>query len=138
MAADETPKKGLFAGHSNSVAFVVEALLLLVALIAAMAVFTQLFAGSMTTAEQANRTTTAAVVAQNAAEEFSSDAAAVAAGQTVGAGVAKNGSDGFNVKCDVTSQKESTGTMYTAHITVSDSAGTAYELDTTHYVSGVR
>ena len=122
----------------KSTAFMIEALVLLFVLVASLAVFTTLFAQSATNAHQAKRISEASVVAQNAAEEFSSDAAAVAAGQTVGAGVAKNGSDGFNVKCDVTSQKESTGTMYTAHITVSDSAGTAYELDTTHYVSGVR
>ena len=138
MAAEDTQKKaGVFAGHSGSVAFVVEALLLLVALIAAMAVFTQLFAASMTTADQAKRTSTAAIVAQSAAEEFSADAASVAAGKTVGAGVAENGAEGFDVTCDVTSQKESAGTMYAAHITVSDSAGVAFELDTTHYVSGV-
>ncbi len=139
MATEEAPKKvGIFAGRSGSIAFVVEALLLLVALIAAMAVFTQLFAGSMTTANQAKRTSNAAIVAQNAAEEFSADAASVAAGKTVGAGVAANGAEGFDVKCDVNSAEQGAGTMYSAHITVSDSAGVAYELDTSHYVSGVK
>ena len=133
-------KGGMFRDHANSVAFMVESLVLLAALIATMAVFTQLFAGSMTTTEQTRRTTEAAVIAQNAAEEFSSDAVSVAAGKPVGRGVAQGGTDGsggFSVDCDVSSQPQAAGTIYKAHITVYDAKGTAYELDATRYVSEV-
>ena len=88
--------------------------------------------------------TRATLLAQNAAEEFSSDPAAVAAGKTVGQGVAAgnvsavDGSDGLTVSCDVDSDAQGRGTLYTAHITVSDDSGEVYALDASRYESGVR
>ena len=90
-------------------AFLIEALVLMAVLIASMAVFTQLFTHSAVAAHQAEELTRATLLAQNAAEEFSSDPAAVAAGKTVGQGVAAgnvsavDGSDGLAVSCDVDS-----------------------------------
>ena len=93
-------------------AFLIEALVLMAVLIASMAVFTQLFTHSAVAAHQAEELTKATLLAQNAAEEFSSDPAAVAAGKTVGQGVAAgnvsavDGSDGLTVSCDVDSDAQ--------------------------------
>ncbi len=122
----------------SGTAFMVEALVLLAVLVACMAVFTQLFTHALSTANNSERLSGAVTVAQSAAEEFSANPAAVYAGQPVGEGVAANGADGFDVTCDVTSAQQSTGTMYTAHISVTDEGGQVYELDTTRYVSEVK
>ena len=125
-------------------AFLIEALVLMAVLIASMAVFTQLFTHSAVAAHQAEDLTRATLLAQNAAEEFSSDPAAVAAGKTVGQGVAAgnvsavDGSDGLTVSCDVDSDAQGRGTLYTAYITVSDDSGEVYALDASRYESGVR
>ena len=120
-------------------AFLVEALVLMAVLIASMAVFTLLFAHSAVAAHQAKDLTRATLLAQNAAEEFSSDPAAVAAGKTVGQGVsAVDDSDGLTVSCNVDSDVQGRGTLYTAHITVSDDSGEVYALDVSRYESGVR
>ncbi len=121
----------------SGVSFVVEALVLLVFLAACMAVFTQLFSGSSTLAANSERLSNAIMVAKDAAEEFSSAPQAVASGEPVGLTVIANGKNGFAVTCDVTDDKTEAGTMYHAHITVSDEEGTAYELDASRYVSGV-
>lgn len=102
-----------------------------------MAVFTTLFSYSAAQSNNAARLSSAAAVAQNAAEEFSSNPQAVAARRTVGEGMAKNGTDNFMVSCRVDEDKEDAGVLYVAHITVSDSAGVAYTLDASRYVSGV-
>ena len=107
-------------------AFLIEALVLMAVLIASMAVFTQLFTHSAVAAHQAEDLTRATLLAQNAAEEFSSDPAAV------------DGSDGLTVSCDVDSDAQGRGTLYTAHITVSDDSGEVYALDASRYESGVR
>ena len=118
-------------------AFLIEALVLMAVLIASMAVFTQLFTHSAVAAHQAEELT-------NAAEEFSSDPAAVAAGKTVGQGVAAgnvsavDGSDGLTVSCDVDSDAQGRGALYTARITVSDDSGEVYALDASRYESRVR
>lgn len=115
-------------------AFLIEALVLMAVLIASMAVFTQLFTHSAVAAHQAEELTRATLLAQNAAEEFSSDPAAVAAGDAS----AVDGSDGLTVSCDVDSDAQGRGTLYTAHITVSDDSGEVYALDASRYESGVR
>lgn len=124
----------------TTTAFLVEALILLVVLIASMAVFTQLFAHSTAIANHADRMTQAVIVAENAAEEFSSNPASVASGREVGEGVAAGASapDGLKVACEVESESASAGTLYTAHITVSDDSEELYALDAKRYVSGVK
>ena len=115
-------------------AFLIEALVLMAVLIASMAVFTQLFTHSAVAAHQAEDLTRATLLAQNAAEDFSSDPAAVAAGNVS----AVDGSDGLTVSCDVDSDAQGRGTLYTAHITVSDDSGEVYALDASRYESGVK
>lgn len=122
----------------STTAFIIEALALLLVLIVSMAVFTQLFARSTAAADQSARICKAVNVAEDAAEEFSSDPAAVAAGKAVGAGVAKSGRDGFTVSCDVKQDATEAGVLWKAHIKVSDDEGTAFELDTSRYVSEAR
>ena len=121
-------------------AFMVEALFLLAFLIAAMAVVTQLFAGAAAQAREADHITQATVLAQSAAEEFSSNPQAVAKGAAVGQGVAAGEStkDDLQVACTVDADKQTAGTFYTAHITVSDDTSEIYALDASRYVSGVK
>ncbi len=121
----------------STTAFVVETLVLLVVLVASMAVFTQLLSRATSTADQSERLCRAVSVAESAAEEFSADPVAVEAGKSVGAGVATKGRDGFDVTCKVSEDERGSGTLYRAHIVVSDENGTVYELDTSRYVSGV-
>ena len=122
----------------SSTSFLVEALILLVVLIASMAVFTTLFVHAASGANDAARLSSATAIAQNAAEEFSSNPQAVAAGKKVGEGMAKSGGDSdFDVTCKVSSENEGAGVLYTAAITVSDDAGEVYSLTASRYVSGV-
>lgn len=117
-------------------AFLVESMVLLFFLVATLAVFTQVFAASVTNSSNASRLSAATEVAQNVAEEFSANPKAVLDGQAVGAGVAANGTSEFNVECDVSQQSHESGTLYTAHIRVADAQGVAYELDATSFQQG--
>ncbi len=119
-------------------AFIVETLALLAVLVVSIAVFTLLFSRATTTADQSSRLCRAVVVAENAAEEFSADPVAVTGGETVAAGAATSGEDGFAVSCEVTADERDSGTLFRAHIEVSDDAGVAYELDTARFVSEVK
>ncbi len=119
----------------TSTAFMIEALALLFVLVASLAVFTALFASSANSAKQAQRISDATAVAQNAAEEFSANPAAVEAGKNVGSNAYRASSE-FDVSCDVSKDAQATGTLYCAHITVSDSEGEAYALDVARYVEG--
>jgi Tfp pilus assembly protein PilV len=119
----------------KSTAFMIEALVLLFVLVASLAVFTTLFAQSATNAHQAKRISEASVVAQNAAEEFSANPVAVADDTTVGKG-ATQGTDTYTVHCNVSNEPSTSGTLYTAHITVDDEQGEAYSLDATRFVKG--
>lgn len=133
--AGATPKKHDRAPLANT-AFLVESMVLLFFLVAALAVFTQVFASSISNSVEANRLSAATEVAQNAAEEFSANPAAAAQGHAVGAGIAENGSGEFSVNCNVTSESNGAGTLYSAHIEVSDDQGVAYELDAASFVAG--
>ncbi len=136
-------------GHSwTNLAFVVEALILLFAIIVSMTVFTSLYAKAGTLATRSEDLTAAIKMAQSAAEEFSNDPASVAAGTPVGLGFAAGQKDtaALSVTCDVTSSKTDAGTLYQAHITVNDSdvaagssdgaaASEIFSLDASRYVS---
>ncbi len=121
----------------SKTAFMIEAMVLLVVLIACMAVFVQLFTRSLSAATNSSELTQAIVIAQNAAEEFSADPAAVKDGADLGEGVTVNGSDDFSVTCKVTDTATDAGTLYTARITVSNDDGKVYSLTSTRYVSEV-
>ncbi len=128
----------------TSTAFMVEAVVLLFFLIASMAAFTQLFCMAADTSVKASRLASATTIAQNAAEEFSADPVSVAKGNQIGAGVATGAASGeasneageLQVSCDVTKKKQSAGTLYTAHIVVSDSDSEVYTLEADRYVEG--
>lgn len=122
----------------STTAFVVETLILLVALVSSMGILTQLFSRSIAASQQSERLCQAVNVAENAAEEFAADPAGVAAGKKVGRGVALKGRDGYRVSCETAQVKRSAGTLWRAHITVSDSQDKVYSLDTSRYVSEVR
>lgn len=132
------------AGFGSSVwtnaAFVVEALVLLVAIVACMAVFTSLFSKSAIASNESTKLSQAVQMAQSAAEEFSSDPVSVKAGKTVGAGVAagaSNSADGLALNVTVSDEGTDAGTYYTAHITVSSAGSEVYSLDACRYVSEV-
>ena len=122
----------------STTAFVVETLVLLVVLAASIGIFTQLFSRATAAADQSTRLCQAVNVAEDAAEEFSADPARVAAGEKVGDGVAVKGRHGYKVSCKISQDKRSAGTLWRAHITVSDSQGKLYSLDTSRYVSEVK
>lgn len=122
----------------STTAFVVETLVLLVVLAASIGVFTQLFSRATAAADQSTRLCQAVNVAEDAAEEFSADPARVAAGEKVGDGVAIKGRHGYKVSCKISQDKRSAGTLWRARITVSDSQGKLYSLDTSRYVSEVK
>ncbi len=137
-------------GHAwTGLAFVVESLILLFAIVVSMAVFTSLYAKAGTLATESEDLTAAIQMAQSAAEEFSNSPAAVAVGTPVGQGFAagEKNTESLAVTCEVETQATDAGTLYRAHITVveaGDAAGTAaaadplFSLDASRYVSGVK
>lgn len=157
LAGRETGRASL--AWTNT-AFVVEALVLLVAIVTSIAVFTSLFAKASIMSRKAEALTQAVRLAQNTAEEFSSDPEAAASGKAV-VGSEGAASGNYSVSVQVDTQKCGGGTLYTAHIAVSEAAvGDAsagsdasesansgsdardgaelYSLDVSRYVSEVR
>ncbi len=138
----------------TGLAFVVESLILLFAIVVSMAVFTSLYAKAGTLATRSEDLTSAIQMAQSAAEEFSNDPAAVAKGSLVGLGYAagEKNTDALAVTCTVDARATDAGTLYRAHIAVveaGDGAGAGgaaddaeaaevFSLDATRYVSGVK
>ena len=115
------------AGTRRGTAFLVEALFVLVLLMASIAVFVRLFSGAQLAGMHANRTSQAVIAATNCAEEFCADPQGVAPKSTQG---------DFVITCDVTPTKRQAGTYYEAHIVVSAEGETIYELVSARYVSG--
>lgn len=165
LALDELLRDGVdrACAHGSTwqnAAFVIEALVLLAALVASMAVFTSLFSKSIVLSGNATKLTRAVQLAESAADEFSSDPAAVAAGQAVGEGIAAGNADeadGLRVAVDVSDEKTGAGTLYTARVRVLDASATGgatvpdeanvadasdgseiYALDVARYVSEAR
>ena len=133
---------GLSSSWVNA-AFLVESLVLLAAIVAAMAVFSSLFANATITSRDAQKLTEAVQLASNAAEEFSNDPVAVANGQPVGLGAAVSGTkaDGLSLQVSVESEPQGAGTLYTAHIAVSGQdpdEDELYALDASRYVKEAR
>ena len=92
-----------------SAAFLVEALLLLVFLIASLAVFMQMFSASLNRAEQARELTAAVAAASDTAERFAAYPAQAGGQEIVG---------DLLVVCDVSSEPRESGTFYVADIAV--------------------
>ena len=124
-AGSAAPQRSRNARHS--MAFFVEALVVLAFLMLAIAVFAQLFAGAQVEGIRATHLSEAVTLATNRAEEFSADPTGV---QT------STQEDGLTVTCEVTPTKRDAGTLYEAVITVNDGKADIYTISTSRYVSG--
>lgn len=119
-------------------AFIVEALLLLVFLMIALALFTQMFSLAARQSAESDELSRAVAAASNVAERFAADPSSVQELTT---------SDGLVVSCDITDEVHGEGTLYHANISVyeldgSDGSSTPegepiYTISTAHYESGV-
>lgn len=125
------------AGHSNKgrpswigLAFVVEAILLLVFLIGAMALFTNLFASSVKRCDESQALTVAVAVASDTAERFAANPDSVPQSAIASDMV---------VTCDVADDKREDGVFRVATITVYDpDEQPVYTLTTAVYESGAQ
>lgn len=107
-------------------AFLFEAIVTLAFLMAALAIFVQLFSSAQLEGLRANQLSDAVIVASNRAEEFSADPTGTQGTTTEGS---------FEVTCTVTPTKQATGTYYDAVIEVFSKGEQVYELHTARYVS---
>lgn len=107
-------------------AYLVEAMVLLIFLVAVLAVCSALFAQSLTTAREQSRLERAIAVATDAAEQFSADPT----------GYTPEDTDEFQVTCSVTPETNAAGTLYEATITVNEDDSQIYTLTTARYVEG--
>ena len=101
-------------GVRHSTAFIVEAMVLLVFLVLALAMTTKMTIGARSDAALASDLSRAVALAQNTAEEFSADPAGFAASPTI----VREGEGGLRAQCTVEAEQRTAGTMYTAHIVV--------------------
>ena len=108
-------------------AFLVEALLLLLLLLATLAVFVSLLSRAITQSDEQAALDRAMVVATNTAESFSASPATY---------VCEPIQDGMDVTCSVTATYLEAGALYEALITVSEGGEAVYELSCARYVSG--
>lgn len=126
-------------------AFIVEALVLLVFLIASLAVLMQVIGGAHERGEDADRLSNAIILASNDAETFAADPTA---GDLVTTYALVNGeliveagndaperADRYDVTRTVQAQAQQTGTLYEAHIEVTSDDVIVYQVDTARYVS---
>lgn len=110
-----------------STAQMIEAIVMLFVVVCALAVAAGLLAGALGKMHAGAQTEDATRAAINAAEAFSADPAGQPASQTAG---------DLTVTCDVTPEAHRDGTLFRAHIAVTDAVGdTVYELDTARYVA---
>lgn len=112
-------------------AFIIEAMLLLVFLIASVAVFTQLFAASIDQSTRSANLTKAVMAAESTAERFAVDPLSVSGSQTV---------DNLTVVCETKGEDTAGGVLYRATITVFAEGveEPVYTLSTASYESEVR
>ena len=110
----------------SGMAVVVEAMFLLVFLVASLAVIMQVFAASTLRAQEGRHLAEAVACATSAAERFAADPAAAGGTTTEG---------DLEVVCDVTSEQTAAGTLYHATITVLDENAEppVYVLETSRY-----
>jgi hypothetical protein len=120
---------GTMSARHDNIAFLVEALVLLVVLMASLAVFTNLFASAQREGRHSARTTHAIILATNAAEAFSADPQV---------GEVTSSSDGLRVSCHAQAEPAGPGKMYRAEVTVveEDTGETLYTIETARYVRG--
>ena len=128
MSQHELERPGylaLYKPRRSSLAFIVEALVLLVFLIGSLAVITQVLALSANKATESRHLERAAILASNAAEQFSADPKSVEETVVV---------DGLALTCTVNETALAQGTRYEASIIVFSESGEVYRLNTTRYV----
>lgn len=131
MGAHETftsDRHALRRTRRGNRAFIVEALVLFVFLVATLAIVSQLFFASASQAQRSLELERAVTIAANAAERFSANPASPDL---------DTGSDGLSVRCAITPQFLTGGTLYKATIIVSNEVEDIYTLDTARYVSEV-
>ena len=129
----------------HGAAFIVEALVLLVFLIASLAVIMQVIAGAHERSIEADRLSNAIILASNDAEAFAADPTS---GNTGGEYVLVDGQlvqpegsidvldkNVYDLTRIVEAQSQPGGTLYTAHIYVSCGGEATYQIDTARYVS---
>lgn len=109
-------------------AFIVESLVLFVFLVATLIIVSMLFIASVSRSAEAQNLERATIIASNTAERFSAN--------PMGDNLVAS-EYGLDVSCDVEEQKASNGILYLATITVSDSNGPIYTIQTSRYVDGV-
>lgn len=110
----------------HGAAFIVEALVLMVFLIASVTVTVQVMSASHEHGAKAAELSTAIVLASNAAEAFAADPAS---------GDLTVTQDDYTLTRSVEREAQDAGTLYRAHIAVAHGSETIYELDTARYVS---
>lgn len=110
-----------------STAQMIEAAVMLLVVTCALGVTTFLLASAASMVRASETAEAATRAAANAAEVFSADPASAPSVQKEG---------DLTVCCSATPEPHSEGTLWRAHITVSDADGaTVYELDTARYVA---
>lgn len=110
----------------HGAAFIVEALVLMVFLIASVTVTVQVMSASHEHGAQAAELSAAIVLASNDAEAFAADPLS---------GDVATTEDGYTLTRTVDRETTEAGTLYRAHIVVSYGDEPVYELDTARYVS---
>lgn len=116
------------SADSSGMAFLVEVLALVLLLAASLAVLVQVFSSSQITARQSVQAERAVSLASQEAEAFAADPTSLPQDQT---------QEGLTATCQITPKATAAGTLYDAHITVTDEAGNqVYELTSSRYVSG--
>lgn len=133
MSTEQATKQHLtsrFRSSWSSVAFIVEAMVLLVFLVASFAVLTQLFSASLNRSVQSRSLDAATIAATSIAEHFAADPTAVQDSVQLG---------DLNIVTDVVKESHDNGVVYTAHIKVYDTRENkqVYELTTSRYSRGV-
>ena len=102
------PRAGSGTSRAGT-AMLVEAMILLVFLIASLAVFMQMFSASLTRADESRELTMAVAAASDAAEQFAAYPEQTGGEQTL---------DGMRVVCDVQEEPRPAGILYRADISV--------------------
>lgn len=142
---DPADRRDTARAHDNrttkQAAFIVEALVLLVFILASMAVLMQLFSSARATGIEAHDLSQAIVLASNSAEEFAAEPVLgekeTFFSEEGGKLVATDDSDtdAFSVVCGVEGEKRESGTIYRARIVVERHGSVLYELSSARYVS---
>ena len=122
---DEYGLTAVYEPRKSNLAFIVEALVLLLFLVGSLAVITQLFALSANKANSSKHLEQAVIAAANAAERFSADPSNVEQTKM---------ENGLAVTCSVNETALGYGTRYDVIITVFDESGEVYSLQTARYM----